>query len=283
MNYLLKIIKILILNITIVYFQFLPNCTNAATSKINPLTNSSPPSLGNFSYAEMLIYTIDFAKRFGLNSSKAQSLSPGLLAAELIIKQPLATDIISGYFKYLCYVNLYLDSRLNIWYPVGPFGDNQAIVNLAESAKAPLKKFSIKDNNIINDGGRSGMPGIITSKMWLITKGSSKIPEDYTTVWYDAYHSNIMPGISYFTLEIHCDDIFHNGNGSMLWLEKNGGQDYRQAAGIFPYVKSEFNLIDLPYNFTNWDYLQQAIKDNNEEITDILAKWYPSVCGKHQC
>lgn len=199
-------------------------------------------------------YTKAFAKRFALpDPSTGTEPEGGLQAIEFRVESAPPHS-----FGYNCKLNLYFDASLPIAYPEeGVAGARRLYIQPTHFFLWPDPEnkrwlsLSEKDRLYFSEkAGRYNRRAFLATPDYRWTPGgdASKRVGWASGMFYEEYHRNIFPGLAYVKIDMACPAYSSMDSLKVvqIWLEREGGRDYRKQLREEP---EDFLKFTIPQSF----------------------------------
>ena len=185
-------------------------------------------------------YTAGFADRFGLDRAAVSTLDDGLQALFFEILPPAWPG-----GDERCRFDLYLDSVLDLQWPVA--GLSASVATLLEPAAkdSPLSGLALADDDLFSvlDRLEPFQTGFYLSTAAEADAGSFSVGNSLTM---GEFHRDLVPGIGMVRLvPSACDQVPDPGDGAAFWLQRPGTRDYRELANNVKRAE-DFHIFAIP-------------------------------------
>ncbi|KAF0190860.1 MAG: hypothetical protein FD165_2321 [Gammaproteobacteria bacterium] len=214
------------------YLLILPASLLAAPAD-GSSTAPTDPVLGAEGKVSVWTYSKAFAKRFNLPEMEEEGLPPDIQAMELrLVWRDLGND--SSFYD--CELHAYVNNQLKIFYPEGDVGSIETL-RMGEPAH-PTKMSNMEDRDYFHEKSSAyGLKAVFSSVSKRNSLGGG--------IDYLYYRKYLLSDLAYLTFTLHGCSAFGAPDEYKysLWIEKEGGRDYRHWTKLDP---AEFFQFEIP-------------------------------------
>lgn len=189
-------------------------------------------------------YTAEFSRRFNLDIlGSVNTLTPGVLA----MKFGVATGRVAGKSEMTCYLKLYLDHDLGLFFPMG--------TDIANRITTSQTHFFMPRNSGINSADREKLSAGLFDyfrQSFLVSNSFLENGKGFNSnLTYFEHVRNLVEGVDYLDLDLKCSsfDIMESfmDDGIQLMLKYANGSDYTVLRNL---LLEDFLKIEFEPEFT---------------------------------
>lgn len=208
------------------------------------------PSLLPIEQMRAVAYTKDFAKRFALPDPELGSEPSGGVQGMEFAVEPGPRH---GRGLYYCKLKLYLDNTLPLAYPEeGVAGADHMLRQSSHFFMWPNPEnkrwLSLPEKDRLHFNERNGR---YNRKSLLATPDYNELNRRGAGVgmFYEEYHRDLFPGLAYLKIDMACPAYSWVDKVEVvqIWLEREGGKDYRKQLREDPNDFFKFTIPQLFY------------------------------------